>query len=648
MIDQKMNGSSSLESTSNNKTKQPVKNSDNIYDIICYYDDNNDEESVGNVNDVINKIEKANSGKRNNNTSRYSDKIYLHWKLFGCLIINVLLSSPIYAYGTIYLNQKEMFDASPALIWPPILYNSVYLIVTPWLFNTISTPSTHTATSNTSHMSLLTKLTNKNIIILFTLMLSMGISICGVLFTFFKANFFLILIFYSVFGGMSSCIIMGKLFVMINSILNNDRLHLINFIYSFGQALTQLLFPFLINYVFGAFCLNCSLLLTGALILHIIPITMLVMKNTIAIQLQRNKDRQRQKQLDELKESRYSDISTIAFDFYGDINIKYPSDVFDMENVKWKNPNHCGDSDSENGSEKSNGDNFLQTLDESRIMNSEGVEIMQIILEEEEEDQNKKIAENNDYIESIYEEINRKYEEQQQKRQNKPNHLKFIHRSIQVRYQSISTRIFREILNPLNRSLKIFKFYPSIILKSCDIFSYLLFITLILPNLALIQYHFNDASQVIYFIGLMAICWMAYALFVLKFNKRLKQNCIHYLHIVGILGKFFGYLFTNQRYSMPGFIFGLILISLGHANSFHLQEIMIRNEFHPRKWFYVRGSIYSFSGFLIIVYSIVFHILYINLSLVSFLNVFVLFNLSGLIFWILTHYKTIIYILGRY
>ena len=173
-----------------------------------------------------------------------------------------------------------------------------------------------------------------------------------------------------------------------------------------------------------------------------------------------------------------------------------------------------------------------------------GVEIMQIIVEEEEEDQkdNKKIAENNDYIESIYEEINRKYEEQQQKRQNKPNHLKYFHRSIQVRYQSISTRIFREVLNPLKRSLKIFKFYPSIILKSCDIFSYLLFITLILPNLALIQYHFDNASQVIYFIGLMAICWMAYALFVLKFNKRLKQNCIHYLHIVGILGKFFGYL----------------------------------------------------------------------------------------------------------
>lgn len=94
-----MNGSSSLESTSNNKTKQPVKNSDNIYDIICYYDDNNDEESVGNVNDVINKIEKANSGKRNNNTSRYSDKSYLHWKLFGCLIINVRNCCDYYRKG---------------------------------------------------------------------------------------------------------------------------------------------------------------------------------------------------------------------------------------------------------------------------------------------------------------------------------------------------------------------------------------------------------------------------------------------------------------------------------------------------------------------------------------------------------------------
>lgn len=99
---------------------------------------------------------------------------------------------------------------------------------------------------------------------------------------------------------------------------------------------------------------------------------------------------------------------------------------------------------------------------------------------------------------------------------------------------------------------------------------------------------------------------------------------------------------------MNSFIFGIFLISLGHANSFHLQEIMIRNCFHPRKWFYVRGSIYSFSGFLIIVFSLVFHYLYITTKFVTFCNIFVLFNFFGIFSWLLMHYKSIIYFCSRY
>lgn len=99
---------------------------------------------------------------------------------------------------------------------------------------------------------------------------------------------------------------------------------------------------------------------------------------------------------------------------------------------------------------------------------------------------------------------------------------------------------------------------------------------------------------------------------------------------------------------MNSFVFGLVLISLGHANSLHLQEIMIRNCFHPRKWFYVRGSIYSFSGFLILIYCVTFHVLHVTLTFVTFCNIFVLFNLSGIIVWLLTHYKSILYICSRY
>lgn len=334
---------------------------------------------------------------------------------------------------------------------------------------------------------------------------------------------------------------MGKLFVLINGILNNDRLHMINFIYSFGQALTQFLFPFLLQLVTRWICFNCSLILIGAMILHIIPITMLVMKDKILIKLRQKKLGNTADVVSVNDESRYSDISAISFDFGADI--KYPSDLFDMDS-KWKNP-----SSFDRAAFDPKGDNFLQELESHRIMNSEGVEILQTILETEEEPEIKFeqiiIGDNeltDDAIESIYEEINRKHEQHKQQRVKKPSRCYLISSSIAIKYRRLSTSAYRQIFNPLRRSLKIFKFYPSVILKSCDIFSYLLFITVILPNLALKQYQLEDSDKIIYLITLMGLCWIIYALLVLRHHSLLKQSFIQYFHIVGLLGKFFGYL----------------------------------------------------------------------------------------------------------
>lgn len=336
---------------------------------------------------------------------------------------------------------------------------------------------------------------------------------------------------------------MGKLFVLINGILNNDRLHMINFIYSFGQALTQFLFPFLIELLTRWICYNCTLIVIGAVMFHIIPITLLIVKDKISIQLrQRKQTRKSPVKANPHEESRYSDTSPISFDYGAEI--KYPSDVFDMDN-KWKNPNSFSDDDEESGK----ADNFLEDLDSHRIMNSEGVEILQTIQEADEEMEIKfpeliTIGDNeltDDAIESIYEEINRKHEQKQQKKR-KPRYCGLFKSFVADKFQKSKTSVCRQIRNPLRRSFKIFKFYPSVILKSCDIFSYLLFITLILPNLALKQYRFEDRGRVIYLITLMGFGWIVYALLMLKFHNRLKQNCIHYFHIVGLLGKFFGYL----------------------------------------------------------------------------------------------------------
>lgn len=353
---------------------------------------------------------------------------------------------------------------------------------------------------------------------------------------------------------MSSCVILGKMFVIINGILNNERLHLINFIYSFAHAVTQFLFPFMIHYVIQRMCYNCSILIIGGLILHIIPISLLVLNKEISIPLNHNEESQKFPiDIKKNDESRYADIAASAsYDFYPDI--KYPSDVLDMEK-EWKNPSNFNeDLERNKDGYDNNDDHFLEILDSHRVMNSDGVEILETIAEIDEEEI--KLPEDvvfeeideegnrQDSMDIIYEEINRKHEMHRQ--QNGSKYCDFIRRFMLQKFEVFFTTLYRQIINPLRRSLVIFRFYPSVILKSIDIFSYLLFVMLILPNQALLQYRFEERENVVYLITLMGCCWIIYSVVVLKFHKSLKQNCIHYFHFIGLLAKFFGYLCEYQ------------------------------------------------------------------------------------------------------
>ena len=181
--------------------------------MICYYNESDDEPQ--HVNEVIKKIEKE--------IHQPKKDVWIKWKLFGCLVINVLLSAPIYSYGTIYLQQSDFFDAQPALIWPPIIFNSVYLIVTPWLFNTISTPASRHSHGPTPDSSIFFKLTNRNVIVVFSVILSLGVSMAGIAFTYLGASLVIILTFYSIVGGeyhpvLSTCNFYRRLFILFVSL----------------------------------------------------------------------------------------------------------------------------------------------------------------------------------------------------------------------------------------------------------------------------------------------------------------------------------------------------------------------------------------------------------------------------------------------
>jgi len=173
------------------------KNGSNVYDIICYYkDDNNENQDHSTVHEVIDNIEQGNNNEevKDDNNRKKNTTESLKWKLFGCFLMNVLLSSPIYGFITIYILHKDKLDGSIALIWIPIIFNAVYLLVTPWLFNTLIPSTTH-ANSNA------TRFTNRNVIIVFTLIMSTAISLSGFTFSYLDANFFLIFLLYGIIGG---------------------------------------------------------------------------------------------------------------------------------------------------------------------------------------------------------------------------------------------------------------------------------------------------------------------------------------------------------------------------------------------------------------------------------------------------------------
>jgi hypothetical protein len=320
---------------------------------------------------------------------------------------------------------------------------------------------------------------------------------------------------------------MGKIFVLMNGMLSSDKLYLINFIYSLGQALSQTIFPFILQWLRRFVCHNCSLMIIAALMLHIVPITLMIFKTKISIKLRVS----RMNDGGNIKEQmeRCFDSTELSYDEIC-ADIKYPSDAFDMES-NWRNPKDHGDSYKI--------DNFLEELDNHRIINSDGVEILQTITEDDEDTDSKfpdlVIAR----VNSTGDDASNQYSRDERKSRN---HFRTCCASFGSQLDAIMNALNQNIYYPLQRSLKIFEFYPSVVLKASDIFSYLLFITLILPNLAMKQFNFEDAWNVVYLIVLMGISWACYAILVLKYHSFLKQNFMHYFHIVGLLGKFFGYL----------------------------------------------------------------------------------------------------------
>lgn len=177
--------SENVKSNSNVNTSNTTDNA--IYDIICYYKEEN-EENNDTVHAVIQNIEKR-SLRNPHQLGKYENhKHHVTLRLLGCLLIIILLSSPIYGYSTIYLHHTALFDDNILLIWTPIIYSAVYLLVTPWLFSA----------------TCVSRLSYRIVILASAFTLSLAISISGLIFIYYSKTNFLpitLLLLYGMIGG---------------------------------------------------------------------------------------------------------------------------------------------------------------------------------------------------------------------------------------------------------------------------------------------------------------------------------------------------------------------------------------------------------------------------------------------------------------
>lgn len=171
-----------IENSENEKSNACADNA--AYDIICYYKEENEDDN-DTVHAVIENIERTAQKQSSKRDKIDYNQKHVMWRLFGCLVIIILLSSPIYGWASLFIHQRSLFDENIVLIWAPIIYSSVYLLVTPWLFSA----------------ACVAQFSYRIIILVSTFIMSLAISISGLIFIYFRANFLLITLLYGVIGG---------------------------------------------------------------------------------------------------------------------------------------------------------------------------------------------------------------------------------------------------------------------------------------------------------------------------------------------------------------------------------------------------------------------------------------------------------------
>lgn len=366
------------------------------------------------------------------------------------------------------------------------------------------------------------------------------------------------------------------------------EMFVIKFLHSFGQSMTPLFLLVIFHCPWKDYIYGALLVLLGGILLNLVPVIILIEneKNFLKLDLDSFI-----KITEKGNESFYNDV---AKNFTG-MEAVFPGrthpELEQMPMMSWKNPaNYC------HGEELDvpvilNGDYEDDLLNrEGKCYNHDGVEILEIIIEEE-EDNASEIMEVVVNVQPVKEVDKTKW--------LTLNHILIsiarLYHSIQVR-QNFNTRIGKS----LRFSIRELRFYSCLLLKSTDVCIFVLFLT-VLPRFMSHHYYYRGKPRQMLLLSLVIISssWATVSLLLLWCDIKLRKQQDKLL-IFSILFKAFGFFCVYSIKSSFWTVSGCILIGVGHAVTCFYQDLVIKRKINARQWSLVKGALCLLSGLLVI------------------------------------------------
>ncbi|EDV99674.1 uncharacterized protein LOC6564805 [Drosophila grimshawi] len=543
-------------------------------------------------------------------------KKHIQQKYMLCgFAIHAFLATPAYLYGNVVESDKDLV----LRIWPAIVYQATGELCRSILEHLNTEYSGRSCETNQY----------RRMFLLATLIACLSLMISGI---FFSSAWVVVttttqtvaIVFYGCFAGIGSSLYLWKTHVILEAVRPREDKYVRKTIHLCGEAFCQLFLSFVFTSLRTLYGTAQSIVLMSAMLVNLIPLSLIITK--------RREDAFTTKRISVIKaETGFGALplrGALAANFVAD-----QLDGLDTMAISWRNPTTEITGTTQSGSSGpvaavaaavlDTHSNYMLATDEAYVtyMNPNGVEIMEIIPEEDEtvsimRSSNATIDNYNITQSQVLHKSHSNGRLYPQNPINPPGtgsssplpeayaNLHRIRRMSRAVTSHLWWNLLDKIAMPLQQALLVPQLYASTLLLSADIFSYVMCLT-VLPGLA-VSHHALKNAEIPFLFSLLAFPWMCFSLMTPRFGSSLYKRKLQW-YTLGSICKCMALIFISFSTSKLLLSVSAVLLGFGQVVTAFLQEMVFQLGMTRANWTAIRRPVHFTNGLLILIWGALAH-----------------------------------------